>query len=62
MMKIIDNVRKCDDCGEETATVVSLSMNQMIFGGFPIQYRHRCKFCETKAGKKIDKMLNAAIA
>ena len=61
-MKIVDNVRMCDDCGERQATITSLSMNQMVFGGFPVQYRNRCQPCETKAAKKIDKMLKAVIA
>ena len=55
-MKTVDDVRMCDDCGKKPATVVSLSMKQMIFGGFPVLYRHRCKSCEAKAAKKIDRM------
>ena len=62
-MKVIDNVRICDDCEKKPATVLSLSMRQMIFGGLSnVGYRHRCQSCENKAAKMIDKMLNAAIA
>lgn len=64
-MKVVDDVRMCDDCEKKPFTVISLSMKQMIIGGLPPQYRHRCQSCENKAAKNIDRMLrdlDAAVA
>ena len=57
-MKVVDNIRMCDDCGDKPAAIISLSMNQMVFGGFPVRYRGRCQTCENKAGIRIEKKLD----
>ncbi len=48
----------CDRCGKEKDNIrVVPSVNQLIFGGFPVFLSYRCAECEVEVSKNMLAMI-----
>jgi hypothetical protein len=53
-----NNTKICDVCGERKKNVsLEPSRSQLLFGGFKLKFENRCRSCERKVSKWVDKLL-----